>query len=135
IVVASMFGNTTQCVQRAKASLEDAGYEVLVFHSTGAGGRAMEALIESGLVSGVLDITTTEWADELVGGVLSAGETRLETAARLGVPAIVTPGCVDMVNFQAPETVPAKFAGRCFYHHNPQVTLMRTTPEECAALG
>jgi uncharacterized protein (UPF0261 family) len=135
IVVASMFGNTTDCVQRAKTILENAGYEVLVFHATGTGGRTMESLIESGLVAGVLDITTTEWADELVGGVLSAGPTRLDAAARKGAPAIVTPGCLDMVNFYAPETVPAKFAGRTFYHHNPQVTLMRTSPEECAELG
>lgn len=135
IIVASMFGNTTDCVQTAKKFLEAAGYEVLVFHATGTGGRAMESLIESGLVAGVLDITTTEWADELVGGVLSAGPTRCEAAARHGVPAIVTPGCLDMVNFGAPETVPAKFKGRTFYQHNPQVTLMRTTPEECTELG
>ena len=135
IIVASMFGNTTDCVQAAKKILEAAGYEVLVFHATGTGGRAMESLIESGLVAGVLDITTTEWADELVGGVLGAGPTRCEAAARHGVPAIVTPGCLDMVNFGAPDTVPAKFSGRTFYQHNPQVTLMRTTPEECAELG
>jgi uncharacterized protein (UPF0261 family) len=135
IIVASMFGNTTDCVQAAKAACEQAGYEVLVFHSTGTGGRTMESLIESGLVSGVLDITTTEWADELVGGFLGAGPTRLDAAAKRGVPAIITPGCLDMVNFHAPESVPAKFSGRRFYHHNPQVTLMRTTPEECAELG
>jgi uncharacterized protein (UPF0261 family) len=92
-------------------------------------------LVESGLVSGVLDITTTEWADELVGGVLNAGPTRCEAAARAGVPAIITPGCLDMVNFGEPATVPARFAGRRFYHHNAQVTLMRTNPEECAQLG
>jgi uncharacterized protein (UPF0261 family) len=135
IIVASMFGNTTDGVQQAKKILEVAGYEVLVFHATGTGGRTMESLIESGLVAGVLDMTTTEWADELVGGFLGAGPTRLEAAARHGVPAIVVPGCLDMVNFHAPETVPAKFAGRTFYHHNPQVTLMRTTPAECAELG
>ena len=135
IVVASMFGNTTDCVQAAKKIIEAAGYEVLVFHATGTGGRAMESLIESDLVAGVLDITTTEWADELVGGVLGAGPTRCEAAARHGVPAIVTPGCLDMVNFGARETVPVKFADRVFYQHNPQVTLMRTTPEECAELG
>lgn len=135
IIVASMFGNTTECVQKAKAILEAAGYEVLVFHATGIGGRTMESLIESGLVAGVLDVTTTEWADELVGGFLGAGPHRLEAAARKGVPAVVAPGCLDMVNFHAPETVPAKFAGRTFYRHNPQVTLMRTTPEECAQLG
>ncbi len=135
IIVASMFGNTTDCVQQAKAICEQAGYEVLVFHSTGIGGRTMESLIESGLVAGVLDITTTEWADELVGGFLGAGPARLDAAAKLGVPAIVTPGCLDMVNFYAPETVPAKFQGRTFYHHNPQVTLMRTNAEECTQLG
>ena len=135
VIVASMFGNTTECVQHAKTLLEAAGYEVLVFHATGTGGRTMESLIESGLVAGVLDITTTEWADELVGGFLGAGPTRLEAAARQGVPAIVVPGCLDMVNFYAPESVPAKFAGRNFYHHSPQATLMRTTPEECAQLG
>ncbi len=135
IIVASMFGNTTDCVQHAKTVLENAGYEVLVFHATGTGGKTMESLIESGLVSGVLDITTTEWADELCGGFLGAGPTRLEAAARRGIPAIVTPGCLDMVNFHAPESVPAKFAGRTLYKHNPQVTLMRTNAEECAQLG
>src|SRR5437899_7757663 len=135
VVVASMFGNTTQCVQHAQKILEKADYEVLVFHATGTGGRTMESLIDAGLVAGVLDITTTEWADELVGGILSAGPTRLEAAARQGVPAIVAPGCLDMVNFYGPESVPEKFKGRNLYQHNPQVTLMRTTPEECARLG
>ena len=135
IIVASMFGNTTECVQRAKSLCETAGFEVLVFHSTGTGGRAMESLIEAGMVAGILDITTTEWADEFVGGILGAGPTRLDAAAHTSTPAIVTPGCLDMVNFGAPETVPAQFAGRLFYHHNPQVTLMRTTPAECAELG
>src|SRR5437660_3728779 len=109
LIVASQFGNTTDCVNHARKILEQEGYEVLVFHATGAGGRTMESLIESGMVSGVLDITTTEWADELVGGVLGAGPTRLEAAARAGVPAVVTPGCLDMVNFHGPESVPAKF--------------------------
>ena len=135
LVVASMFGNTTQCVGIAKELVEQAGYEVLTFHATGAGGRMMEATIAGGFVAGVLDITTTEWADELVGGVLSAGPHRLEAAGRAGVPAVVVPGCLDMVNFGAPDTVPAKFAGRKFYAHNPQVTLMRTNAEECAELG
>jgi len=135
LVVASMFGNTTDCVNEAKRIVEEAGYEVLVFHATGAGGRAMESLIESGMVAGVLDITTTEWADELVGGILGAGPSRLDAAAKGGVPAIVVPGCLDMVNFGEPQTVPAKFSGRTFYHHNPQVTLMRTNAEECAELG
>lgn len=135
LIVASMFGNTTACVTEARRILEEAGYEVLVFAATGNGGRAMEALIESGMVAGVLDITTTEWADELCGGVLNAGPERLDAAAKAGVPAVVAPGCLDMVNFGEPQTVPAKYAGRTFYQHNPQVTLMRTTPEECAELG
>ncbi len=135
LIVASMFGNTTQAVEHARMLLEKEGYEVLVFHATGTGGKTMESLVESGLVAGVLDITTTEWADELAGGVFAAGPNRLEAAARNGVPAIVAPGCLDMVNFGPPETVPAKYAGRLFYQHNPQVTLMRTTPEECKELG
>lgn len=135
LIVASMFGNTTACVNEARRLLEASGYEVLVFHATGTGGRSMEALIASGMVAGVLDITTTEWADELVGGVLSAGPERLDAAAKAGVPAIVAPGCLDMVNFGEAATVPAKFAGRRFYQHNPQVTLMRTTPGECTELG
>ncbi|TLD68716.1 UPF0261 family protein [Phragmitibacter flavus] len=135
LVVASMFGNTTDCVTEARRLVEEAGFEVLVFHSTGQGGRAMESLIASGLVAGVLDITTTEWADELVGGILGAGPDRLDAAAKAGVPAVVVPGCLDMVNFGEPQSVPAKFAGRTFYHHNPQVTLMRTNATECAELG
>lgn len=135
LIVASMFGNTTDCVNEARRIIEAAGYEVLVFHATGQGGRAMESLIASGMVAGVLDITTTEWADELVGGVLGAGPERLDAAAKAGVPAIVVPGCLDMVNFGEPQTVPAKFTGRTFYHHNPQVTLMRTNAAECAELG
>jgi uncharacterized protein (UPF0261 family) len=135
LIVASMFGNTTQCLDAAIPLLEQAGYEVLVFHATGTGGRAMEALIASGLVAGVLDVTTTELADELVGGVLSAGPERLDAAAKHGVPAVVAPGCLDMVNFGERHSVPERFAGRTFYAHNPQVTLMRTSPEESAALG
>ena len=135
LIAASMFGNTTACVTEAKRILEAAGFEVLVFAATGNGGRAMESLIASGMVAGVLDVTTTEWADELVGGVLTAGPTRLDAAAAARVPAIVTPGCLDMVNFGERATVPAKFAGRNFYQHNAQVTLMRTTPAECVELG
>ena len=135
LVAASMFGNTTGCVNDAKAVLEAAGYEVLVFHATGAGGRTMESLVESGMVAGVLDVTTTEWADEFVGGVLNAGPARLDAAAKAKVPAVVAPGCLDMVNFGEPQTVPERFRGRLFYQHNPQITLMRTTPEECAQLG
>ena len=135
IIAASMFGNTTECINIAKEVLEDAGYEVLVFHATGTGGKAMEDLIASGMVDGVLDITTTEWADELVGGTLGAGTTRLDAAGRAGIPAVIAPGCLDMVNFGARESVPERFTGRNFYIHNPQVTLMRTTADECAELG
>lgn len=135
IITATMFGVTTPCVTTAREYLESRGYEVLVFHATGSGGRAMEGLIEDGFVSGVLDITTTEWCDELVGGVLSAGPHRLEAAGRRGIPQVVSVGALDMVNFGPPETVPEKFKGRRFYQHNPTVTLMRTTPEECAELG
>ncbi len=135
LIAASMFGNTTTCVNEAKVLLENAGYEVLVFAATGTGGRIMESLIESGLITGVLDITTTEWADELVGGVLNAGPTRLEATGKAGIPAIVTPGCLDMVNFGERATVPEKFADRLFYQHNQQVTLMRTSVEENATLG
>lgn len=135
VIVASQFGNTTACVTHARTVLEAAGYEVLVFAATGNGGRTLESLVESGLVAGVLDITTTEWADELVGGVLTAGPTRGEAAPRHGIPAIVTPGCLDMVNFGEPSSVPARFQGRRFYSHNAQVTLMRTNPEESAELG
>ncbi len=135
IIVASMFGNTTECVNEAKRTLEEAGYEVLVFHATGAGGRAMESLIESGMVDGVLDITTTEWADEVVGGVLTAGPNRLEAAGKAGIPAIVVPGCVDMVNFGERDSVPTVHERRTFYIHNPQVTLMRTSVEESRKIG
>jgi uncharacterized protein (UPF0261 family) len=135
LIAASMFGNTTDCVNIAKSILESAGYEVLVFHATGTGGKTMEALIDSGLVAAVLDVTTTELADELVGGILSAGPDRLNAAARAGIPAVIAPGCLDMVNFGEKATVPVKFAGRTFYEHNPHVTLMRTSPDECAQLG
>ena len=135
IIAASMFGNTTDLVSMAREQLEAAGYEVLVFHATGTGGRTMEALVESGMVAGVLDVTTTEWADQLVGGVLAAGPDRLDAMTRARVPAVIAPGCLDMVNFHAPDTIPSVFADRQFYAHNPQVTLMRTTPGECAQLG
>lgn len=135
LIVASMFGNTTACVTQAKRILEENGYEVLVFAATGTGGKSMEAIIDSGIVAGVLDITTTELADELAGGVLTAGPDRLNATARAKIPAIIAPGCLDMVNFGEPTSIPEKFASRNFYHHNPQVTLMRTTPAECAELG
>ncbi len=130
-----MFGVTTPCVQRARRELEEAGYEVLVFHATGNGGEALESLVADGLIAGVLDITTTELADELVGGVLSAGPGRLTAAARAGVPQVVSVGALDMVNFGPRATVPARFADRRFHIHNAAVTLMRTTAEENAALG
>ncbi|MGA1338518.1 MAG: Tm-1-like ATP-binding domain-containing protein [Opitutales bacterium] len=135
LIVASQFGNTTTCVTEAKKVLEAAGYEVLVFAATGTGGRIMESVIESGIVAGVLDITTTEWADELVGGTLNAGPDRMDAAAKANVPVVVAPGCLDMVNFGEMASVPAKYNGRNFYVHNPQVTLMRTTADECRQLG
>ncbi len=135
LVAATMFGVTTPAVTAARTDLEDRGYEVLVFHCTGTGGKAMENLVEAGFFDGVLDLTTTELCDELVGGVLSAGPDRMGAAARSGVPQVVSLGALDMVNFGAPDTVPDKFEGRTMYEHNPSVTLMRTTPEESAELG
>lgn len=135
LIAATMFGVTTPCVTKAREVLEAAGYEVLVFHATGAGGQSMESLIRGGFIAGVLDITTTELADELAGGVLSAGPDRLEAAGEMGIPQVVSVGALDMVNFGAPETVPERYRDRSFYRHNPQVTLMRTTAEENAELG
>jgi len=135
LIAASMFGNTTRCVDQARRILEQEGFEVLVFHATGTGGRTMESLIGDGYISGVLDVTTTEWADELCGGVLSAGPQRLDAAARAGVPQVVSPGCLDMVNFWAPDTVPLRYRGRQLYHWNPNVTLMRTDVAENRELG
>ncbi len=135
LIAVTMFGVTTPCVKQAMKVLEEAGYEAVVFHAVGSGGRAMETLIEDGFFAGVLDVTTTEWCDELVGGVLSAGPTRLEAAGKAGVPQVVCPGALDMVNFGPRETVPERFADRTFYAHNPQVTLMRTTPAENRELG
>jgi uncharacterized protein (UPF0261 family) len=135
LVGATMFGVTTPCVEAARARLEELGYEVLVFHATGTGGRSMEALMRSGFITASLDITTTELADDLVGGVLSAGPDRLEAAGELGIPQVVSVGALDMVNFGPMDTVPAEFRDRLLYKHNPTVTLMRTTAEECAELG
>ena len=135
LVAATMFGVTTPCVQRAREVLEAAGYEVLIFHATGNGGQAMESLIADGLVAGVLDITTTELADELVGGILTAGPDRLTAAGRRGVPQVVSVGATDMVNFGPPDTIPEKFRSRHFHQHNPTVTLMRTTVDENRQLG
>ncbi|MEU4833887.1 Tm-1-like ATP-binding domain-containing protein [Streptosporangium sp. NPDC023615] len=135
LVAASMFGVTTPAVDAARQRLDELGYEVLVFHATGSGGQALETLAGSGLIAGVLDLTTTELADDLVGGVLSAGPARLTAAGERGLPQVVAPGALDMVNFGPLETVPERFADRLFYVHNPTVTLMRTTAEEMAELG
>lgn len=135
LIAATMFGVTTPCVTAARERLESAGYEVLVFHATGSGGRAMEGLIDDGWFAGVLDVTTTEWADEVVGGVLTAGPDRLSAAGRKGVPQVVSVGALDMVNFGSPESVPGQFQARRLYRHNPSVTLMRTTPDECREIG
>src|SRR5215210_3533308 len=135
LVGATMFGVTTPCVSRARERLEELGYEVLVFHATGTGGQSMEALMRGGFIAAVLDATTTELADDLVGGVLSAGPDRLEAAGEVGIPQVVSLGALDMVNFGPRDTVPERFAGRTLYVHNPTVTLMRTTPQENAELG
>jgi uncharacterized protein (UPF0261 family) len=135
LIGATMFGVTTTCVDRVRARMEAAGYEVLVFHAVGSGGRSFEALISDGYFAGVADVTTTEWCDELVGGVLSAGPERLDAAARAGIPQIVSLGALDMVNFGPKDTVPERFKNRNLYVHNAEVTLMRTTSEECARLG
>jgi uncharacterized protein (UPF0261 family) len=135
LLTATMFGVTTPCVEAARAVLERGGYEVLVFHATGIGGRTMESFISDGLIRGVLDVTTTELADELVGGELSAGRDRLTAAALRGVPQVISLGALDMVNFGPRATVPEKFKDRRFYQHNPNITLMRTTPDENDKLG
>jgi uncharacterized protein (UPF0261 family) len=135
LIGASMFGVTTPGVTRARERLEELGYEVLVFHATGTGGQSMENLVAGGFLAGVLDLTTTELADDLVGGVLSAGPDRLEAAGAAGLPQVVSLGALDMVNFGPRATVPAQFEQRTLYVHNPTVTLMRTSPEECRELG
>jgi uncharacterized protein (UPF0261 family) len=135
LIVASMFGNTTKCVEAARAIVERKGFEVLVFHAVGVGGQTMESLIEAGQVAGVLDVTLTEWADELAGGVLSAGPTRLEAAAKTGTPAVIAPGCLDIINFWGPETIPEKYRDHRIYKHNEKQYLVRTTPEENVQLG
>ncbi|EGN95621.1 hypothetical protein SERLA73DRAFT_186726 [Serpula lacrymans var. lacrymans S7.3] len=134
-IAITMFGLTTPCVQMATEKLEDLGYSVVVFHANGAGGMSMERLIWENNFVGVLDITTTELADELVGGVLTAGPNRLTAAAKAGIPQVVSVGALDMVNFGPASSVPEEFSGRCFNHHNASITLMRTTRDECAKLG
>ncbi|WP_055107250.1 Tm-1-like ATP-binding domain-containing protein [Paenibacillus ihumii] len=135
LIAATMFGVTTPCVNYAREYLEEQGYEVLVFHATGTGGKTMESLIEGGFIDGVLDLTTTEWCDELVGGVLAAGPHRLEAAGRCKVPQVVSTGALDMVNFGPYDSVPEAFKSRNLYKHNPSVTLMRTTLAENRKLG
>lgn len=130
-----MFGNTTQCVDHARSILEENGYEVLVFHATGNGGRTMESLIMDGFVAGSMDITTTELADEVCGGVFSAGPERGRAASRAGIPAVIVPGCVDMANFWGIDTVPTKYKDRQLYEWNPNVTLLRTNADENAKIG
>lgn len=137
LIAASMFGNTTMCVDTCRENLDRAGYEVLVFHATGTGGRILESLAGDGLVDAVLDITTTEWADELCGGILSAGPERLEGAGQRGLPHLIVPGCIDMCNFGAMTSVPSEFkdGSRNLYEWTPEVTLMRTTVEENRQMG
>ncbi|HAY85858.1 MAG TPA: hypothetical protein DCY42_13345 [Chloroflexi bacterium] len=135
LITASMFGNTTPCVTRARQALEQAGYEVLVFHATGTGGKTMEALISDGYIAANLDLTTTEIADEVCGGVLSAGPDRMLASARMGIPTVLAPGCVDMANFWGRETVPQKLQDRNLYEWNPNVTLMRTNADENRRMG
>lgn len=135
LIAASMFGVTTPCVNRVRLKLEQAGYETVIFHATGTGGRAMEGLIQDGFFNGVVDITTTEWCDEVAGGVISAGPDRLSAAGKAGIPQVVSCGALDIVNFHAFETVPEKCKNRTLHRHNPNVTLMRTNPKECEEIG
>lgn len=135
LLAATMFGVTTPCVKAAEDYLHEQGYDVLVFHATGTGGKCMEALINQGFIKGVLDLTTTEWCDEVVGGVLNAGPDRLTAAGKNGIPQVVSVGALDMVNFGPMDTVPAQFKDRNLYKHNPTVTLMRTTADELKSIG
>jgi len=135
LITASMFGNTTPCITYAREILEGKNYEVLVFHATGTGGRTMEELITDGYITANLDLTTTELADEVCGGVFSAGPDRMMAAARSGVPTVLAPGCVDMANFHARADVPQKYQPRLLYEWNPNVTLMRTNVDENRAMG
>ena len=135
LIAASMFGNTTAAVDHARGLLEAEGYEVLVFHATGSGGRTMEDLISDGYIAGCLDMTTTELADEICDGVFSAGPDRVQAAPRQGVPTVIVPGCVDMANFGGIETVPNHYRERTLYEWNPEVTLLRTNEEENRQMG
>jgi uncharacterized protein (UPF0261 family) len=135
LVTASMFGNSTTCVEAARAIVEEEGYEVLIFHATGAGGRTMEGLIADGYVTASMDITTTELADTVCGGIFSAGPERCLAASRAGIPAVLVPGCIDMANFGHIETVPERYRGRNLYQWNPNVTLLRTNAEENRQIG
>jgi uncharacterized protein (UPF0261 family) len=135
LIVASMWGVTTPCVTTARERLEELGYDVLVFHQTGTGGRSMEDLMQTGLVDGVLDITTTELADELAGGIWPAGPERLEVAGRLGIPQVVSLGGLDMITIGRPDPLPERFRGRRIYRHDEQLAAARPTPEECTALA
>ncbi len=135
LITASMFGNTTTAVDHARGILEGKGYEVLVFHATGIGGKTMESLIADGYIVGSLDITTTEIADTVCGGVFDAGPDRMMAAPRAGIPTVLVPGCVDMANFGGIDTVPEKYLGRNLYQWNPDVTLLRTNVEENRQMG
>jgi uncharacterized protein (UPF0261 family) len=135
LIAASMFGNTTQCVDRSRAELEKQGFEVLVFHATGAGGRTMKSLVEDGLITGIFDVTTTELADEVCGGVFSAGPDRVRMASSRNVPMVLAPGCVDMCNFWARASVPPQYQNRNLYEWNANVTLLRTNIEENVQIG
>jgi uncharacterized protein (UPF0261 family) len=137
VITASMFGNTTDCVNACMEKLSAKGYEILVFHATGTGGKTMESLVQEGLVDAVLDITTTEWADTVCGGIFDAGEERLDAPGRMGIPHLIVPGCVDMANFGGLDTVPEKYkkAKRTLYEWNPSVTLMRTNSQENERMG
>ena len=134
-VAVTVFGVVQPCAEHAKELLEEKGFEVILFHTSGTGGMAMEDLVKQGEIDGVLDVSTTELADEVVGGVLSAGPDRMEAAGAMGIPQVIVPGAIDLVNFKTPETVPQKWRNRVFYRHTPHITLMRTNPEESASLG
>ncbi len=135
VIAASMFGNTTPCIDHCRQILNEKGFEVLVFHATGAGGKTMEKLIKERTMQGALDITTTEWADTICGGVFDAGPERLDGPGQKGIPHLISPGCIDMCNFGNPATIPSKYKDRLFYQWNPNVTLMRTTAEENYRMG